>query len=194
METNEPIKKRCSKCGEEKELGEFGKNKFNKDGLQFLCKPCRYLYSQELSQKETVKKYKKNNKEKLYLRGKQFFQVNREIINEKRKINYLKNKNERLKVAKKWRENNKEKVRTSKKRYAKKHSEEIKIKKQQRHQIQFKNITEAYISLNMKIPISQLKQLPPEIIEAKRKLILLHRAIKNNEEITESLLNINLKF
>ncbi|GAH40943.1 unnamed protein product, partial [marine sediment metagenome] len=33
--------KRCTKCGEEKPLTEFHKNKYNKDGLTYSCKACR---------------------------------------------------------------------------------------------------------------------------------------------------------
>jgi hypothetical protein len=32
--------KRCTKCGEGKALSEFGKNRRNKDGLQYSCKEC----------------------------------------------------------------------------------------------------------------------------------------------------------
>jgi len=39
--------KTCSKCGQEKELGEFGKNKNAKDGLLGKCKECRKLYDSE---------------------------------------------------------------------------------------------------------------------------------------------------
>ncbi len=35
------MNKRCTKCGEEKELGEFHKNKKTKDGLNGWCKDCK---------------------------------------------------------------------------------------------------------------------------------------------------------
>ena len=37
--------KRCTKCGEEKEEGEFDRNKTNRDGLHFWCKVCRRAYA-----------------------------------------------------------------------------------------------------------------------------------------------------
>ena len=36
-----PGTKRCSRCGEQKELGAFRKNTASRDGLQSSCKPCR---------------------------------------------------------------------------------------------------------------------------------------------------------
>ena len=43
MEDNKILTKRCTKCGEEKEMTEFGKNKNNKqDGRSAQCKKCKY--------------------------------------------------------------------------------------------------------------------------------------------------------
>lgn len=36
--------KTCTKCGIEKELSNFGKNKNNKDGLKYICKDCSKEY------------------------------------------------------------------------------------------------------------------------------------------------------
>lgn len=48
--------KRCTKCKEIKALGEFGKHKSRKDGLQVYCRPCTRAYSAS---------YYSNNREKL---------------------------------------------------------------------------------------------------------------------------------
>lgn len=52
--------KRCSKCGEEKGVGEFYKNRNKKDGLDGMCKACKKAYK-----KSKTKYYQKgyNNKE-----------------------------------------------------------------------------------------------------------------------------------
>jgi len=43
--------KKCSKCGIEKPLSEFNKNKTTKDGFQFYCKVCRLEYRQNNKEK-----------------------------------------------------------------------------------------------------------------------------------------------
>jgi hypothetical protein len=49
----------CSKCGIEKELSEFGKDKHNIDGLSYKCKECKNEYQNTPSAKEYRKKYYK---------------------------------------------------------------------------------------------------------------------------------------
>lgn len=51
--------KKCPKCGEQKPLSEFYKNKSNKDGLQKRCKPCDIKTGQESYQKDPEKAAKK---------------------------------------------------------------------------------------------------------------------------------------
>ena len=36
--------KHCNKCGKDKPISEFGKNKSKKDGLQTMCKGCVRAY------------------------------------------------------------------------------------------------------------------------------------------------------
>ncbi len=80
------ITKVCSKCKEEKELTEFGKDKSRKGGYSYLCKLCLIKKS---------KNYKINNRDK--------------VIQSYR--DYRKNNPERLKESrKKYKENNKEKI------------------------------------------------------------------------------------
>jgi hypothetical protein len=50
------IKKKCSKCGENKVVSDFSKCSKNKDGLRQYCKCCAKEYNKE---------YRKNNKEKI---------------------------------------------------------------------------------------------------------------------------------
>ena len=77
--------KRCSKCGEEKPLTEFNKNKYHKDGLSSSCNLCL---------NNNAKEYRKNNPN---------------WIKERRKIYYNKNKLQISEIQKLWRENNPEK-------------------------------------------------------------------------------------
>ena len=77
----------CNKCGQEKELCEFNKDKRNKDGHKNQCKSCK---------KEYRKDYRNENKEKIRERQKEYdkkrYQENKdkiiEKINEYRKNRY----------------------------------------------------------------------------------------------------------
>jgi len=61
--------KRCTKCKEEKLLGEFNKCKNHKDGLHSSCRECCKQYYEKNKEKlcYNKKKYRKKNKEKLKL-------------------------------------------------------------------------------------------------------------------------------
>jgi len=41
--------KKCTKCGEVKNISEFGKDKKHKDGLRYECKECRNKYCRDLN-------------------------------------------------------------------------------------------------------------------------------------------------
>jgi len=98
------MKKTCTKCGEEKELELFVKNKRCKNGRAGMCKMCRTKYSADYYQKNKHwlkpirKKYqeingKKNrikNKIKIQERSKIYYQKNKEKIKQK-SHNYYKN-------------------------------------------------------------------------------------------------------
>lgn len=47
--------KHCNKCGKDKPISEFGKNKSKKDGLQTMCKECVRAYGNWVS--SLVRKY-----------------------------------------------------------------------------------------------------------------------------------------
>ncbi len=107
------IKKRyfkaCSKCGEEKEVSEFHKNKTCKSGLRSDCKSCVYIYQ---------KKYNEDNKEKLAEQRKQYNKDNRERFAKRDAKYHQKNRDHRNKKSKDYQQNNKEKiVRRRKKHY-----------------------------------------------------------------------------
>ena len=61
--------KKCSKCGETKEVSEFYKKHTSKDGLQSSCKDCKRKIDQ---------KWHNNNKEKEDIRRKKHHKENRE--------------------------------------------------------------------------------------------------------------------
>jgi len=83
----------CSNCKEEKELIEFGNDKYTKDKLTSQCKKCRNKYGRSYNKteagKKAAKKHRKSDKRKKYL--KEYY--SREDVREKRKEwerNYIK--------------------------------------------------------------------------------------------------------
>ena len=76
-------KKKCTKCDEEKEITNFHKSKTGKYNVESRCKLC---------QKEYKRQYNKNNYP---------------LIKEKKRQNYIENKEEILLYGKQWRDDNK---------------------------------------------------------------------------------------
>jgi len=108
--------KTCSKCGVEKDVSEFNKNKNNKDGLQFWCKLCR-------------KEHYKNNSDEIKFKNKKWSETNKE---KKRDTNkkWREANSERLRVqSKQWREANREEILTKKKEYRETNRDEINAKR-----------------------------------------------------------------
>lgn len=87
----------CSKCGIEKELEEFHKDKQKKDGLCSKCKNCTI---------DRQKEYYKENKEQ----SKEYYQVNKEEIKQQKKEYYKKNIEEIIKQIKKYQKENRLKI------------------------------------------------------------------------------------
>ena len=57
--------KKCTKCGEQKPLSEYYKNKSNKDGHQKRCKPCDIAHKKEAYQRDPQASAKKRFIQKL---------------------------------------------------------------------------------------------------------------------------------
>ena len=111
--------KTCSKCGEEKLLGEFQIKKGGKYGRGSRCKLCR-------------RKYRQDNKEKIAARAKQHYQDNKEKIKAKHKAYREANKekiaaNDR-RNGYKWRQANKEKIEAQRKQYYQANKEKVAAK------------------------------------------------------------------
>ena len=107
--------KTCKKCGVEKELTEFYKDKKNKiDGCFYVCKKCNkeYRYINKERDKNQKKEYYKKNKKKIDLRNKKYNKDNNYT-----KKYYSKNKKDLLSKNKKYYNNNREKILLQKKEY-----------------------------------------------------------------------------
>ena len=67
-----PTTKTCPKCGEDKPLSEYNRNRKRKDGLQVYCKAC-------------LKAYREANKEQIAARGKAYREANKDTLREKKR-------------------------------------------------------------------------------------------------------------
>ena len=81
--------KLCSACKIEKDILEFSKNSFRKDGYQQLCKACQ-------------KEYYENNKEHILCKTNKYKKEHRKEILDKEKLRYKKNRLNILKLRKQF--------------------------------------------------------------------------------------------
>jgi len=125
----------CNRCNLEKELCEFGILTKNTDGLRNTCKVCRAIDD---------KKYRENNKERVYEikrnwvknnqnHKKEYYKKNKERLKMESRIFYEKNKLRYNQQSLSWNKINSEK----RKKITKKHKQkpEIKLKENTRHRI-----------------------------------------------------------
>lgn len=134
--------KKCSKCGDWKELGEFfkGNDKYN---LCYICKLCAGIYSE--ANKDKRKAYLKANKDKIKANQKAYYESHKD----KRKA------------------------------YHKSHKDEIKAKNRIYHQMICIKLGDVYIKRILTVNCSLChNDIPPELIELKRKHIELKRLKK----------------
>tara|TARA_R110000796_G_scaffold107281_1_gene218007 strand:+ start:244 stop:1032 length:789 start_codon:yes stop_codon:yes gene_type:complete len=86
--------KECTKCGETKDVSEYGKSKKRSDGLDPSCKDCRKQYYQDNREEILAKRkqyYPKIREDKLSY-NKQYYQDNREEIKKQKREYYQDNK------------------------------------------------------------------------------------------------------
>lgn len=108
--------KTCTKCGETKSNGEFGKNKGGKHGTRSACKECTREYHKKLrverpdATRGASKKYKKANKEKVAEASRVYYLSVKDKAKEDRARRYRENKEFELERNKRWAAANPEKV------------------------------------------------------------------------------------
>ena len=93
----------CKRCGTFKNIISFAKNKLTKDGLRVCCKECDKEYRQKISetQKEYLKTYYIENKEKFKEKNKKWIENNREKYNQNKR-EYLKTKKGKIVNLNRW--------------------------------------------------------------------------------------------
>ena len=137
--------KKCTKCGEVKQIECFSKDKGKKDGYQTLCKSCIKQYYEENKERinERKKQYREENKERILKRQKQYYEKNKERRkqynqeNKERKAEYNKqysqeNKERRAELNKQWRKENKERILERNKQWRKENKEYLNERRKQR--------------------------------------------------------------
>ncbi len=110
--------KKCTKCGEEKELTEFSKKKSQDDGLQRHCKKCCAVYAakhrakpgNKLKAKKYNEEYREKNADELEKKRVKYYAKNAEAKKEYRKRYYLENKDRELARQAQWVRDNREKI------------------------------------------------------------------------------------
>ena len=104
--------KTCSKCGVEKDVGEFNKNKSRKDGLQEWCKSCvnEHYKANRDERLAKVKEHYEANREKKLSKVKEYREANREEIRTKKKEHYEANREEICAKMKEHYEANREEI------------------------------------------------------------------------------------
>lgn len=110
-------KKKCTKCGEVKDVSEFYKCKGAKNDLRPACKICT---------NKGNKLYAENNKDKVVEYQRQYYVDNKERITKRDKEYYENNKEEIDARKKKYHRDNKVKINLKSKQYYKDNSEKLK--------------------------------------------------------------------
>ena len=76
--------KKCSTCNETKSYFDFYKNKNNKDGYEYYCKPCKT--AQRAKNKEVDKRYYQKHKEERIIKNRAYEIANREKVRENHRV------------------------------------------------------------------------------------------------------------
>jgi transketolase len=195
------IMKICTKCGIEKEEGEFGKHVTGKNGLRSECKVCGWEYSKSYYQnniekvKERIIKYRQNNPEKLNGACKKYRQNNPEKIKEARKKHYQYNTEKVKEESKKHYQNNTEKVKEAKKKYYQNNPEKLnaackKYRQNNPEKVKEKSkkamlgLSDSYVAMTIRgnsFKGWKIEDIPKELIDLKRNAIKLKREIKTKQ-------------
>lgn len=169
--------KLCTKCGKEKQLGDFYANKRSKDGRQSECKDCnstrhKKYYLKHIDQyRETHAKYHLNNYEKNRARALAY--ENSERGKQKRKEYYESHKEEIREYHKQYREKNinrirarqrayyhanKDKVAMWKKKYEDSHKEQLSAADKRYRQEHKKELNGKHVERLHNDPVFKLKE------------------------------------
>lgn len=81
--------KTCRKCGEDKPLSNYHKDRHCKDGLRVFCKPCAIAIRKSFKTSEERRRQYEKNKEKVSAQGKAYYESNKNEIRERHRKHEL---------------------------------------------------------------------------------------------------------
>jgi hypothetical protein len=141
------MKKKCTKCGVEKDISLFHKYNRGKYGVKPMCKQCTSDHNKESFNKN--KEYKLEKSRERYQRNKEYHKQYRENNKENNK-KYRENNKEYFKeYNKQYRENNKEYLKKHRKEYLETNKESMNIKR--RKHVKERYNTDSYFRFNRNI-------------------------------------------
>lgn len=182
----------CKKCGIEKPLCEFSVRKEGKDGHRNECKECVKDYHKQyaaiyyLNNKEQIDKRNSqyNKTEKCKEHKKEYYDKNKDVINEKAREKYIENKEIINKKHKEYREQNKDKESLRKKLFSINNPEKLKEQRRKyyiKNKDKIKEYTKRYISEHRESD-RETKRIYREANKEKMKEWYKEYCIKNKEK------------
>lgn len=137
------IGRRCTKCGQDKEINQFTKKK---DGYKAQCKECekeknkKYYENNADKIKENFKKYYKNNLDKIKEKNRKYYENNMDKVKEESR-KHRENNKDRIK---RWKENNSDRVKEYNKKWRENNSKKGKENNNDYYKAYYKNNKERY--------------------------------------------------
>lgn len=178
--------KLCTKCGAEKELSCFSKNKKSKDGLRHHCKLCeskrsrRYRIANADKIKESSRKYYLNNADNFKEYGKKYSISAADKIKKRQKNYRISNAVQIKEGIKMYQLSHGEKIRATKRKYYATNPK-AKIASQNRRTKSVQQLQDCYVNrllVKQTNGILKASEIPNELIETKRSILLLKRKTK----------------
>jgi len=105
--------KRCTRCGQDKEVACFGSNTRSKDGYQVWCRVCRAEYRHDNADKvrEQYRRWYVSNKDRVAVSSRAYREANRDSIRAQKKGYYEANRDHALDRMRAYRTKNRSRLR-----------------------------------------------------------------------------------